>query len=120
MKIYISGPISNDKDASIKFKAAEEYLRSKGYDPVNPEYMEQPNPFYYPIQYLDNKYKQHIKPINKDKFDWILEINEFDAEIYYSNNLDLQRYMVKEDYVSLLFHFITKGQYEMGRCVGFY
>jgi len=90
------------------------------YDTVNPEYIEQINPFYSSIQYLDDKYKQHIKPINKDKFDWILEINEFDAEIYYSNNLDLQRYMVKEDYVSLLFHFITKGQYEMGRCVGFY
>jgi hypothetical protein len=90
------------------------------YDPVNPEYMEQPNPFYYPIQYLDNKYKQHIKPINKDKFDWILKINEFDAEIYHNNNSDLQIHIQKDNYVLLLFHFITRGQYEMGRCVGFY
>lgn len=91
------------------------------HDPVNPKYIEQINPFYYPIQYLDNKYKQHIKPINKDQFDWILDINEFNAEIYYDNNSDLQeRGVVKDDYVVLLFHFITRGQYEMGRCVGFY
>jgi hypothetical protein len=90
------------------------------YDPVNPKYMEQPNPFYYPIQYLDDKYKQHIKPINKDQFDWILDINEFNTEIYYDNNSDIQKRIVKDDYVLLLFHFITRGQYEMGRCVGFY
>jgi hypothetical protein len=37
MKIYISGPITNDKDAAIKFKKAENLLKSRGYDPVNPQ-----------------------------------------------------------------------------------
>lgn len=60
MKVYISGPISNDKDASAKFKAAEEYLRSKGYEPVNPELI--PFPKYNQADFGDDgvwKYFMH-------------------------------------------------------------
>lgn len=90
------------------------------YDPINPDYMEQDNPFYYPIEYSDNQYKRYLKQINKNKFECILDINKFDHELYHELNTDIEKHIDKNDYVSLLLHFIKSGQYEMGRCVGFH
>lgn len=36
MKVYISGPISNDSSYLIKFRRAETYLKKHGFEVVNP------------------------------------------------------------------------------------
>ena len=36
MRIYISGPITRDKDFLNKFKAAEEHLKAEGHEVINP------------------------------------------------------------------------------------
>ena len=36
MRVYISGPITKDKDFYSKFKNAETKLREEGYEVINP------------------------------------------------------------------------------------
>ncbi len=36
MRVYISGPITKDKDFLNKFKAAEERLKAEGHEVINP------------------------------------------------------------------------------------
>lgn len=36
MRVYISGPITNEKNYKLKFKKAEQWLKLNGHEPINP------------------------------------------------------------------------------------
>jgi|TARA_B100001094_G_scaffold117628_1_gene113464 hypothetical protein len=89
-------------------------------DPVKPEKIFKKNNFHKPIIYKDELYKQYLRDISKEKLKWLLDINKFDHNLYHQLNADLLKVFHSDQRQLLLDHFKAFGQYEMGRCVGYY
>ena len=89
-------------------------------DPTKPKKVFKKNNFYKPIIYNDELYKQYIRKISKEKIKWLLDVNKFDHKLYHQLNIDLNKLCTAEDVDKLYGHFYDYGQYEMGRCLGYY
>ena len=92
------------------------------HDPVNPFKTEVENIYYDPNKYDKDteKHKKYIKPISKDKWEWVLLQNKFNHKLYHQLNEDLNKLYTVEHRDELYTHFYNHGQYEVGRGVGFY
>lgn len=91
----------------------------KVYDPINPNKIKTQNRFYNPIIYNDQEYGKYIKILSSEKWRWVLSINQFDYNLYKKLNMDLDKPQF-DNQKSLYYHFKYFGQYEMGRCMGYY
>tara|TARA_B100002019_G_scaffold207167_1_gene179903 strand:- start:1759 stop:2427 length:669 start_codon:yes stop_codon:yes gene_type:complete len=88
------------------------------YDPQNPVRQQVDNKFYSEIGGTTIDKLEFIKDIEMSKWKWLLTENKFDHELYAILNEDLSKMFNNK---ALLYqHFYLYGQYEMGRCIGFY
>jgi len=90
------------------------------YDPVKPTINQAENRYYNPKQYSDNIADEYLQDMSLEKWRWVQHQNQFDPILYFYLNEDIKGNwdMFKKE--RLYYHFGNWGQYERGRCMGYY
>lgn len=93
---------------------------SSRHDPIYPDKTKIEHKYYKPKQSDFQKYTEYIKPMDKHKWHWVLNENDFNHKLYHQLNEDLNQLYAEEQEEALYTHFYNHGQYEVGRAIGFY